>query len=107
MYCFASPTITKIGVVRRLLPLIRRTFPVSWLKLATEVLPWGTLRSMRRISDRVCTIAREVVRHKVELLNAGGNSLAKEIGEGKDLMSVLRKCILYEYAWTSLTAPHS
>ncbi|KAI0739186.1 cytochrome P450 [Daedaleopsis nitida] len=84
-----GPTLTKLGVVRRLLPWIRRTFPTSWLKLATEVLPWGPLRSMRRISDRVCMIAMQVVRHKVELLNAGGDSLAKEIGEGKDLMSVL------------------
>ncbi|KAI0739177.1 cytochrome P450 [Daedaleopsis nitida] len=84
-----GPTIVKFGVWRRLLPWIRRTFPSSWLRLATDVLPWEPLRHMRAISDSVCTKARQVLRRKVELLKDGGDSLAHEIGEGKDLMSVL------------------
>ncbi|KAI0739194.1 cytochrome P450 [Daedaleopsis nitida] len=84
-----GPTLVKFGVWRRLLPWVRRTFPSSWLRYATEVLPWDPLRHMRGISDSVCMTAQQVLRRKVELLKQGGDSLANEIGEGRDLMSVL------------------
>ncbi|KAI0716340.1 cytochrome P450 [Earliella scabrosa] len=84
-----GPTITKFHVLRRLLPWLRRTFPRSWLRRATEVLPWAPLRHIRGISDSVCMTAQSVIRRKIELLKQGGDSLANEVGEGKDLMSVL------------------
>lgn len=87
-----SPTLVKFGVWRRLLPWIRRTYPSSWLRLATDVLPYAPLRHMRDISDSVCMAARQVLHRKLELLKHGGDALAHEIGEGKDLMSVLREC---------------
>lgn len=36
--------------------------------------------------------AQQVLRRKIELMKQGGDSLANDIGEGKDLMSVLCKC---------------
>ena len=46
---------------------------------------------MRAISDSVYLTSQQVLRRKKELLKQGGESLAQEIGEGKDLMSVLRE----------------
>lgn len=88
---FDRPAVTKLGVWRRLLPWFRNTFPKSWLTFATGVFPWEPLRNMRAISDSVCGIARQILRHKVEVIKQGGDALANEVGEGKDLMSVLRK----------------
>lgn len=86
------PTLAKFHIWRRLLPWVRRTFPHSWLRFATEVLPWAPLRHIRGISDNVCMTAQQVLRRKIELMKQGGDSLANDIGEGKDLMSVLCKC---------------
>ncbi|KAI0760059.1 cytochrome P450 [Fomes fomentarius] len=84
-----GPTLARFHIWRRLLPWVRRTFPHSWLRLATEVLPWAPLRHIRGISDSVCMTAQQVLRRKIELMKQGGDSLANDIGEGKDLMSVL------------------
>ena len=46
---------------------------------------------MRAISDSVYLTSQRVLRRKKELLKQGGESLAQEIGEGKDLMSTLRE----------------
>ena len=44
---------------------------------------------MRAISDSVYATTQQVLQRKKEMLKQGGASLAHEIGEGKDLMSVL------------------
>ena len=81
----------KLHTWRPLLPWLRRTFPLPFLQWATGVLPWPALRHMRAISDSVYLTSQRVLRRKKELLKQGGESLAQEIGEGKDLMSVLRE----------------
>ncbi len=62
---------------------------MPFLQWATGVLPWPALRHMRAISDSVYSISQQVLRRKKEMLKHGGDSLAREVGEGKDLMSVL------------------
>ncbi|RPD75378.1 cytochrome P450 [Lentinus tigrinus ALCF2SS1-7] len=84
-----GPTLVKLHPWRPLLPWLRRTFPLPLLQWATEVLPWPALRHMRAISDSVYATSQQVLRRKKEMLKQGGESLAQEVGEGKDLMSVL------------------
>ncbi|TFK91204.1 cytochrome P450 [Polyporus arcularius HHB13444] len=84
-----GPTIVKLHPWRPLLPWLRRTFPLSFLQWATGVLPWPALRHMRAISDSVYSTSQQVLRRKKDMLKHGGDSLAREVGEGKDLMSVL------------------
>ncbi|RDX42185.1 cytochrome P450 [Lentinus brumalis] len=84
-----GPTLMRLHHWRLYLPLVRRIFPRSWLRWATEVLPWAALRHMRGISDNVYMTSLEVLQRKRELLKQGDESLSSDIGEGKDLISIL------------------
>ncbi|KAI0716355.1 cytochrome P450 [Earliella scabrosa] len=84
-----GPTLVRLHPWRPLLPWLRRNVPLGLLRWATEVLPWPALRHMRAISDSVYATTQQVLQRKKEMLKQGGASLAHEIGEGKDLMSVL------------------
>ncbi|KAI0720825.1 cytochrome P450 [Cerioporus squamosus] len=84
-----GPTLVKLHPWRPLLPWLRQTFPLGLLQWATGVLPWPALRHMRAISDSVYATSQQVLRRKKEMLKQSGESLAQEVGEGKDLMSVL------------------
>ncbi|RPD53163.1 cytochrome P450 [Lentinus tigrinus ALCF2SS1-7] len=84
-----GPAMMKLHHWRLYLPWVRRIFPRSWLRWATEVLPWPALRHMRGISDSVYMASLEVLQRKRELLKHGRDSLSNEVGEGKDLVSIL------------------
>lgn len=58
------------------------------------LLPWKALRQMRTVSDDIRRMASQVLQRKMELLRLGGDAIVREVAEGKDLMSVLRKFLV-------------
>ena len=91
-------TLVRLHPWRPLLPWLRRNVPLGLLRWATEVLPGPALRHMRAISDSVYATTQQVLQRKKEMLKQGGASLAHEVGEGKDLMSVLCELLLAKFA---------
>ncbi|KAI0642535.1 cytochrome P450 [Trametes meyenii] len=84
-----GPTLVKLHLWRPILPWLKRLFPLSFLRFAASVFPWRVVRHMQAISDNVYETSRRVLRRKEELLKQGDAVMQQEIGEGKDLMSIL------------------
>ena len=92
-----SPTLVKLHLWRPVLPWLKRLFPLSVLRYLASVFPWYPVRHMQAISDNVYETSRQVLRRKGELLKQGDAVMRQEIGEGKDLMSILRMFPHTEY----------
>ncbi|KAI0332868.1 cytochrome P450 [Cubamyces sp. BRFM 1775] len=84
-----GPTIVQLHTWRPLLPWLKRVFPRSWLRFGAEVIPYKPLQRMRGISDSVNATARQILQQKKEMLQKGDKMMMQELGEGKDLMSIL------------------
>ncbi|KAI0764540.1 cytochrome P450 [Trametes elegans] len=84
-----GPTLVKLQLLRPIIPWLKRLFPLAVLRWGASVFPWYPVRHMQAISDNVYETSRRVLRRKMELLEEGDEVLRQEIGEGKDLMSIL------------------
>ncbi|KAI0332873.1 cytochrome P450 [Cubamyces sp. BRFM 1775] len=84
-----GPTLVKLHLWRPVLPWIKRLLPLNVLRYLASVFPWYPVRHMQAISDNVYETSRQVLRRKGELLKQGDAVMRQEIGEGKDLMSIL------------------
>lgn len=88
-----SAAFAQVVIWRPVLPWLKKTFPSWLLKFTMALLPWKALHQMRMVSDDICRIASQVLQHKIELLRLGDDAIVREVAEGKDLMSVLRKSL--------------
>ena len=51
-----------------------------------------SVRDLRRISDTLHERSVSIYREKKEALEKGDEALKHQIGEGRDIMSILREC---------------
>nr|BED43038.1 cytochrome P450 monooxygenase [Trametes versicolor] len=84
-----GPTLVKLHLWRPILPWLKWLFPLDVLRAAASVFPWKVVRHMQAISDNVYQTSREVLRKKGEAIKLGDAAVRQEIGEGKDLISIL------------------
>ncbi len=56
------------------------------------MLPSDTIQELRRISDTMHERSVRIYKEKKEALEKGDEALRHQIGEGRDIMSILRKC---------------
>lgn len=56
-----------------------------------ELFPDRNIQEMREIIDTMEMRSKEILEGKREALRAGDEALKQQIGEGKDIMSILRK----------------
>ncbi|RPD53161.1 cytochrome P450 [Lentinus tigrinus ALCF2SS1-7] len=84
-----GPTLAQLHLWRPLLPWLRKTFPPALLRSGVGLLPMKALHHMQWISDSVFAMSKQLLNQKMENLRKGDEALLHEVGEGKDLMSVL------------------
>ena len=64
--------------------------PVPAIRALLRKTPRPTIKKIIGISDTMARRSREIVAEKKALLQQGDEALAHEVGEGKDIMSILR-----------------
>lgn len=72
--------------LRPLLELI----PTSWQRWAVEHTPSKRVQHVKNICDTLSRSSSSVLNMKKNALKAGEESVVKQVGEGKDILSVLR-----------------
>ncbi|KAI0317187.1 cytochrome P450 [Amylostereum chailletii] len=83
------PTISSVQLWRTLVPLYTSYVP-QWLQRSlAKAIPSATLKSLIDISDTMYDRSKEVWEKKKALHAMGDNSIVNQLGEGKDLMSLL------------------
>ena len=84
-----------------LIPLVKLGTP-KFRRFILDLIPWETLHQLRDISDVVHNTAVGIINSKKRALEDGDEAVARQIGEGKDILSILSKGFLFlDYAWTS------
>jgi len=78
---YLLPTLIKIGS-----PRFRR--------FVVDVLPWKSLHELRDLSDVLYETSMEILESKKAALKAGDEAIKQQVGEGKDILSILSACLV-------------
>jgi len=69
-------------------PLFRLGTP-KFRRFIIDLIPWKTLHQLRDISDVIHKTAVEIINSKKRALDEGDEAVARQIGQGKDILSIL------------------
>ncbi|KAI0262732.1 cytochrome P450 [Gloeopeniophorella convolvens] len=83
------PTMSSLVVPRNIFPYFYRVFPAWFLKIAGRILPWERLNHAMDVAGMMTTNASKVYEAKKRLLEEGDDATVKQVGEGKDIISLL------------------
>ncbi|KAH9890484.1 cytochrome P450 [Cubamyces lactineus] len=76
-------------VIQQLLPLLVQIGPASFRRKVAEMVPYGHSQRMIEISDAMHARSVQIINEKRAALEGGDEALKQQVGEGKDIMSVL------------------
>jgi len=84
-----------------LIPLAKLGTP-KFRRFILNLAPWKTLHQLRDISDVIHNTAVEIINSKKRVLADGGEAVARQIGQGKDILSLLSRGFSFlDYGWAS------
>ncbi|KAI0717433.1 cytochrome P450 [Cerioporus squamosus] len=83
------PQFAKSVITRLLLPYVTKIGSASFRKRVVELLPSDTVQELRRISYTMHERSVRIFKEKKEALEKGDEALRHQIGEGRDIMSIL------------------
>ena len=78
-----------LAVPRTLLPYLLRIFHPKILKFMGHILPWKNLNHLIKLADIINANARSIYETKKRLLESGDDATVKQVGDGKDIISLL------------------
>ena len=76
---------------RRLVPYFPRIGPTWLQRKIVEAVPHEGVQRMKDFIDGMHNQAVAIYREKLEALARGDEAVSKQVGEGKDIMSILSK----------------
>ena len=83
------PSMAALGPLLEFLPLAESLVPESWLRHIAKILPIPALHRIIANGDMMRAKAREILQQKRRALELGDDAVKMQVGEGKDIMSVL------------------
>lgn len=78
-------------LVRIMIPTLMKIGSRTFRRKVVEMLPEGPYQAMRRVSDTIIQRSQELIHEKKKLLQEGDEATKQQVGEGADIMSVLRE----------------
>lgn len=87
------PSLAQVRGLHQYIPLFEAIVPASWRRTVAELIPAPPLKRIMHIVDTLGTRSTEIFQAKKKALLAGDEALKEQVGEGKDLISVL--CALF------------
>jgi cytochrome P450 len=85
------PTGHPLKLYRSLFPPISEIFPLKIQKIVGKMLPWPSLNRLINLAEVLNTHARGIYETKKRLLEMGDDATVRQIGGGKDIISVLMR----------------
>lgn len=77
-----------------LLPIAVKIGTPRFQRFVVDILPWKNLHEFRDIIDVIHETSVEIIETKRRALAEGDEVVAKQVGEGKDIISILRTFLL-------------
>ncbi|KAM5533780.1 hypothetical protein V8D89_012555 [Ganoderma adspersum] len=84
-----SPAVLNIALLRRLLPYVTDLGTPAFRRWVLDRLPYKPAQELKSIVDIMHERSIAIYRAKKAALDAGDDSVAQQIGEGRDIMSIL------------------
>ncbi|KAJ4480000.1 cytochrome P450 [Lentinula aciculospora] len=86
------PALTKLAFARfYLLPLALKFLPKNIRIFIMNITPWKTLHDVRDMVNYMHELSVEIFEEKKRALEEGDEAVVKQIGKGKDLLSIMMK----------------
>lgn len=76
---------------RFFIPLLVKLGPASFRRFLLDLTPNPDLQKVKKIVDVMSETSGDIYREKLSALNNGDESVLRQMGEGKDVMSILCK----------------
>ncbi|KAI0687587.1 cytochrome P450 [Earliella scabrosa] len=86
-----GPTMVKINHLRRLLPYVLSVGSAKTRRTLMGMIPHAGVRQMKNIIDVLHRRSVEIYEAKKRALEQGDEAVVQQIGEGKDIMSILMR----------------
>lgn len=88
-----SPALINIESLRQLLPHLVKMGPKWFRRLATDIFPNAHVQTVKHVVDTMSKRSQEIFHEKKAALKSGDEAVLRQVGEGKDIMSILRRRI--------------
>ncbi|KAI0760700.1 cytochrome P450 [Fomes fomentarius] len=86
-----GPTMAKVNHLRRIMPYLPESGSIQTRRTIMGMVPHAGIRQMKAIIDTLHRRSSEIYAAKKRALEQGDQELAMQIGEGKDIMSILMR----------------
>jgi hypothetical protein len=87
-----SSTFDRLNFAQQyILPLVHNIGTPRFRRWVVDAIPWEPLREMRDISDIMWSTSEEVIGSKRRAMKQGDETVARQVGGGKDIISILGK----------------
>ncbi|KAG2130367.1 cytochrome P450 [Suillus clintonianus] len=83
------PSIYKLSVVRQFLPLLINVGTPNLRRFVVKIFPWKAVKEISDIVDVMHKTSMEVFEEKKRAISEGDDAVLHQVGEGKDIMSIL------------------
>lgn len=84
------PAIARARGMQQFIPVFEAIVPAGWRRTVAELIPVPALKEIIRITDTLRIRSTEIFKAKKAALLAGDEALKQQVGEGRDLISILR-----------------
>ena len=88
---YLRPAIIDVHLWRTLYPWVHEYVPPRIRSFLAPLFPFGHFRRIREIIHAMDTHSRHIFREKKTAFEKGDEAVVQQVGEGKDIMSILRK----------------
>ncbi|KAI0270682.1 cytochrome P450 [Gloeopeniophorella convolvens] len=85
------PTLSSLAYPRLLFPYVYNVFPAAFLKRVGRLLPWKRLHHLMDIADTMSASTKVLYEQRKKLLQDGDEATIKQVGEGRDVTSLLMR----------------
>ncbi|KAH9941852.1 cytochrome P450 [Epithele typhae] len=84
-----GPSLVLMNHLRRVLPYIPSIGPPAFQAKVVELFPHRGIQGVKRFIDRLHDESLKIYRGKIAAMEKGNEEVLKQVGEGKDVMSIL------------------
>ncbi|TDL16039.1 cytochrome P450 [Rickenella mellea] len=90
-YCVRElvPTIFTLQTYLQFLPLLMKLGPPAFRRFLVQLVPSRRIQILKEITDTIDRTSTRILNSKKRALEQGDEALLKQVGEGKDIISVL------------------
>ncbi|KAI9453265.1 cytochrome P450 [Lactarius psammicola] len=88
------PALLSLGWARNLLPYVDKIFHPKILKFLGRTFPWPKLNHLVDITETINCKSRGIYETKKRLLELGDDATVRQVGDGKDIISLLIRASL-------------